>query len=81
MPENNEVDISGDVAELLMDESLGAHEAVMAEINANAESAHSIVRHHGARKFGTEDPIEAAAVETILSGAPINERPRTGAGT
>lgn len=60
------VDISGDSAELILVEGLQSHQAGMAEARANAESAHSIVRHSGARKFNQEDPIEAAATEMIL---------------
>ncbi len=59
----------GNMEELLnlaIAESATAHTAMMLEITANGESAHSVVRHGGAQKFLREDPIEAAATETIL---------------
>ena len=60
------IDISPPVAVLGLEESMLAHTALMHESRANAQSAHSIVRHAGARKFNQEDPIEAAAAEMIL---------------
>ena len=59
-------DLSDDCLELLLDEQMGAYDALMHEASANAASAHSIVRHSAARKFNQEDPIEAAATEMIL---------------
>lgn len=59
-------DLSDDCLELLLDEQMGAFDALMHEVTANAASANSIVRHSGARKFNQEDPIEAAAAEMIL---------------
>lgn len=59
-------DLSDDCLELLLDEQMGAFDALMHEVTANASSANSIVRHSGARKFNQEDPIEAAAAEMIL---------------
>jgi hypothetical protein len=61
-----DVDISDECCILLLEESGGAHTALMTETRGNAESAHSIVRHSAARKFNQEDPIEAAAAEMIL---------------
>jgi hypothetical protein len=59
-------DIDGDCLELLLESEVETNEAIMAEIAANAESAHSVVRHSGARKFNREDAMEAAAAEKIL---------------
>jgi hypothetical protein len=59
-------DIGPDCCTMLLEESLAAHAALMAETKANGESAHSIVRHAAARKFNQEDPIEAAAAEIVL---------------
>jgi hypothetical protein len=66
MADGHAVDVSDDCCEMTLEESIQAHSALMAETRANAESAHSIVRHSGARKFNQEDPIEAAAAEMIL---------------
>lgn len=60
-------DLSDDCLGLLLDEQLGASDALIHEAGANASSAHSIVRHSAARKFNQEDPIEAAAAEMILT--------------
>ena len=59
-------DISEDTLEMLLEEQLQSHDALMGESRGNAISAHSIVRHSAARKFNQEDPIEAAATEMIL---------------
>lgn len=59
-------DVSNDVCEAALRESIQAHSALMTESRGNAQSAHSVVRHSGARKFNQEDPIEAAATEMIL---------------
>jgi len=59
-------DLDVDVAEQALEEGALAHTALMTETRANAQSAHSIVRHSAARKFNQEDPIEAAAAEMIL---------------
>jgi len=66
--ENNvpDGDLSNDTLELLLESQLGAYDGMMLEITANGESAASVVRHSGARKFNQEDPIEAAAAEMIL---------------
>ncbi len=56
-----------DLLDLAIGESGAAHTAMMLEITANGESAHSVVRHGGAQKFLREDPIEAAATEMILN--------------
>ena len=63
-------DISATCLELALEESMLAHGALMTETRGNAQSAHSIIRHSGARKFNQEDPIEAASAEMILSGSP-----------
>ncbi len=59
-------DLEPECLGLLLDSQLAADDALMHEASANAQSAHSIVRHSGARKFNQEDPIEAAAAEMIL---------------
>lgn len=59
-------DIDQDCAELILESVMAGHEADLAEITANAETAYSIVRFSGARKFNREDPMEAAAAEVIL---------------
>ena len=61
-----QVDISEDNCQMILEESLMSHSALMHETRANAQSAHSIVRHAGARKYNMEDPLEAAATEKIL---------------
>lgn len=66
MPNNPDGDLSSDTLELLLEQDMGAHDAMMQEHRGNSESAHNIVRHSGARKFNQEDPIEAAAAEMIL---------------
>lgn len=68
MPADNNPngDLSSDSLELLLEQDMGAHDVMMQEHRGNAESAHNIVRHSGARKFNQEDPIEAAAAEMIL---------------
>ena len=69
MPANDNApnaDLSNDSLELLLEQDMGAHDMMMQEHRGNAESAHSIVRHSGARKFNQEDPIEAASAEMIL---------------
>ena len=55
---------------LLLDSAMETHEGLMAEIAANSETAAEIVRVSAARKFNREDPIEAAAAETILKIKP-----------
>jgi hypothetical protein len=67
-PETSEVlgDIDQDCAELILEGMMEGHEALLAETVANAETAHSIVRFSGARKFNREDPLEAASAEVIL---------------
>lgn len=64
MPEG--VDVGDDCCGLILEESMRAHSSLMTESRGNTISAHSIVRHSGARKFNQEDPIEAAATEMIL---------------
>lgn len=64
------IDVAPDSTTILLEEGLKLHQSLMAETRANEQSAHSIVRHSGARKFNQEDPIEAATVEMILSGSP-----------
>jgi hypothetical protein len=59
-------DLSNDSLELLLEQDMASHDAMMQEHRGNVESAHSIVRHSGARKFNQEDPMEAAAAEMIL---------------
>ncbi len=59
-------DIDIECLQLLLESEVETNESIMAEISANAESAHSVVRHSGARKFNREDPLEAAAAEKIL---------------
>ena len=71
MSTDGSMGISDDCLELSLDSQVGTHEQMMAEIGANAETAHSIVRVSGARKFNREDPIEAAAAETILKIKPV----------
>ena len=68
MAEASEVlgDIDQDCAELVLESMMQGHEALLAETTANAETAHSIVRFSGARKFNREDPLEAASAEVIL---------------
>ena len=61
-----ETDITSDCMGTILEELLQAHNALMTETRGNAQSAHSIIRHSGARKFNQEDPIEAAAAEMIL---------------
>jgi len=65
-----DADLSNDSLELLLEQDMGTHDALMAESRGNALSAHSIVRHSAARKFNQEDPIEAAATEMILQKNP-----------
>lgn len=60
-------DISDDVCRQILEESMSAHSALMAETRGNSQGSHSIVRFSGARKFNQEDPIEAAATEMILN--------------
>lgn len=59
-------DIDQDCAEILLESAADTHEGLMAEITANAETAHAVVRQSAARKFNREDPLEAAAAEKIL---------------
>ncbi len=59
-------DIDTECLQLLLESEVETNEAIMAEIAANAESAYSVVRHSGGRKFNREDPLEAAAAEAIL---------------
>lgn len=66
---SNAGDIDVDCLEVLLESMTETHEAMSAEIGANAESAHSVVRHSGARKFNREDPMEAAAATVILKKA------------
>ena len=61
-----DADLSNDSLELLLEQDMGAHDALMQEAGGNIQSAHNIVRHSGARKYNQEDPIEAAAAEKIL---------------
>jgi hypothetical protein len=74
MSTDGSVPPEGDIANEEMDDVLASafdmHDELMAEIAANAESAHSVVRHSGARKFNREDPLEAAAAEKILKLKP-----------
>lgn len=62
-------DIDQDCAELLLEDMMGGHEAMLTETTANIETAHSVVRLSGARKFNREDPMEAASAEVILKKA------------
>lgn len=59
-------DIDQDGAEVLLESMMTSHEKTTAEIVGNAETAHSVVRFSGARKFNREDPLEAAAAEVIM---------------
>jgi hypothetical protein len=59
-------DIDQDCSELLLESLMSSHEAHTLETAANEETAHTIVRLSGARKFNREDPLEAAAAEVIM---------------
>ena len=59
-------DLDDDCLQLLLDEEFGSQNLHIDELLANGESAASIVRHSGARKFNREDPLEAASAEYIL---------------
>ena len=63
-------DIDEDCAQLILESLMQDHEGALAETAANAETAHSIVRLSGARKFNREDAMEAAAAEVILKKRP-----------
>ena len=64
------VDGSDNTCEMLIEQGMAAHQAMMTESRGNSAGAHSIVRFSGARKFNREDPMEAAAAEMALSGSP-----------
>ena len=59
-------DIDQDCAELILEGIMKGHDELLTETIGNAETAHSIVRFSGARKFNREDPMEAASAELIL---------------
>jgi len=59
-------DLSDDCTERLLDEQLSASDALVHEQGANFQHVVNLVLSTGARQFGHEDPIEAAAVEMIL---------------
>lgn len=60
-------DIHDDCAQSVLHESARSHSDLMHDTRANVQSAHNILRHSGVRKYNEEDPIEAAAVEMILT--------------
>ena len=64
---NMAIDVSDDCCENTLQESLYSHSDLMHDTRANVQSAHNILRHSGVRKYNEEDPIEAAAVEMILT--------------
>lgn len=61
------VDLNDDCIENVYNESLQSHSDLMHDTRANIQSAHNVLRHSGVRKYNEEDPIEAAAVEMILT--------------
>ena len=60
-------DLDGDALEYALEQEMNMADFQQAETRANGSSAHSVMRHSGARKYNQEDPIEAAATEMILS--------------
>lgn len=60
-------DISKECCENILHEALRSHSDLMHDTRGNVQSAHNILRHSGVRKYNEEDPIEAAAVEMILT--------------
>ena len=61
------IDVSDDCCENALQESLYSHSDLMHDTRANVQSAHNILRHSGVQKYNEVDPIEAAAVEMILT--------------
>lgn len=68
------VDVAGDIdqdcAELLAEDSLVGHKAMMEDIDANAENVSQVVRGAAGRKFAEIGPLEAAAAEVLLKKKP-----------
>lgn len=60
-------DLSDDAAELLYEDSLRSHASLMHDTRGNEQSAHTVLRHTGVKKYDEVGPIEAAASEVILT--------------
>ena len=64
-PETGDVDT--DCMQLLLEETFGDHKIILNEISANIEQAGAVGRAIGNRLVGRVQPMEAAAVTTVLS--------------
>lgn len=63
-------DIDQDCAELLAEDILVGHKALMEDIAANEETGAAVVRIAAGRKFDEVDPLEAAAAEYVMKKKP-----------
>ena len=59
-------DIDQDCAEILAEDTLTGHKALMEDIAANEETASAVARLAAGRKFAEVDPLEAAAAEVVM---------------
>lgn len=62
-------DIDQDCAELLAEDILTGHKAVLEDISANEEMAAGVARLSCSKKFDEVGPLEAAAAEVVLKKA------------
>ena len=61
-------DLDNDCLEVLLEDIAGSQKILLDETAANVEQAGAIGRGIGNRLVGRVDPMEAAAVKTVLSG-------------
>lgn len=64
--EDDECDITEDMARNILDESLGLHSALLGDSRASIVQAQQFVSWVAGKKFNELDPLEAAAAEKIL---------------
>lgn len=62
-------DIAPDVTELLMEQTVRNHQALMHDSGANEQNVHNILNNTAVKKYNEVDPIQSAAVEMVLGNA------------
>ena len=64
------IDLTENVAGLLLKEGSESHQALMADIRHNGATVHNLVRMAAFRKFDQLDPTESRAVSGVM-GTPV----------
>jgi hypothetical protein len=66
-------DVPDDIFQLVMEESMQAHDNQLTESVANIAHVHNIARNVGVKKFNEVGAIEAAAAEVVMRIKPVTK--------